>query len=483
MNTHKIIALALCLLSFNLYAQKVSYSPYKDFDVRSGDFTIVGKVGDKVYTYRADPSGYFLDAHDEASMETLATVILDFLPSRIYNVKFVPKKNSIILLYQAEKDGDVVLYSAKLNNKGLLQGQPNVLAVDREKAFNPKRNLYEYAVSTDGNKVVAYGISYKGDLPKVYCIWLHEDGSKASGNVLRVKVDDDVSYGVGLVANNGTFYMPMYTAVGGRGYADRIWLMSATADMNSQQTSELNLGGLFASGTYMEYDNNMDRIYIGGFYSDKKNGNLYGVIYTYYDAIDHTFKNKKTIPFTENMATATGYRNKHKAFNDFRAMNLIIKNNGGFVLVAENFYITTRNGYNPGFGYYSWYYQSVSTSIREYHYEDILVLSYDGEGNNEWYKFIRKNQYSQEDGGIFSSYALVNAGGALGFLYNDFNATRSRLGFTTIDGAGHIERLSINTFGNKDPDWLPRSGVQVGAKEMIVPCLRKQQICFAKIVF
>lgn len=483
MNMHKIVALALCLLSFNLYAQKVTYSPLQDFDIRSGDFTVVGKVQNKIYTYRADASGYYLDAHDEGSMETLATVILDFLPRRIYNVRFITNTDGITLLYQAEKDGNVALYSAKLNAQGLLQGQPNTLAVDNEGSFHPKRNLYEYAISTDGSKVVAYGISEKGDVPRIYCIWLNEDGTKSSRSILRVQVDDNVSYGVGLVANDGTFFMPVYTAVGGRGYADRIWLMSLAPDAGGQQISELNMDGLYASGTYMELDNNTNRIYIGGFYSDKKNGNLYGVLYTYYDVVQGTFVNKKTIPFTESMANATGYRNKSKAFNDFRAKQLIIKNDGGFVLIAENFYITTRNGYNPGFGYYSWYYQSVSTSIREYHYEDILALSYDGNGNNEWCKFIRKNQYSQEDGGIFSSYALVNAGGALGFLFNDFNSSRSRLELATIDGAGTVDHHSINTLGNKDPDWLPRSGMQVGAKEMIVPCLRKQQICFAKVVF
>jgi hypothetical protein len=36
---------------------------------------------------------------------------------------------------------------------------------------------------------------------------------------------------------------------------------------------------------------------------------------------------------------------------------------------------------------------------------------------------------------------------------------------------------------NDDPDWLPRSGKQVSAREIVIPCLRKRQICFAKVVF
>lgn len=478
---HRILTLAFCLLSLNLFAQKITYSPYQSYDIRSGDFSVVGEVGNKIYTYRSDADGAFLDAYN-GDMQLDATVILDFLPKRVYNIQFFAKQSSIVVLYQAEKDGNVALYSALLNSDGMLQGRPNVLAVDQEGIFHVKRNLYEYAISTDGRKLVAYGIAEKGE-DKVHCIWLNEDGTKSSRSIMRVKVDDNVAYGKGLVANDGRFFMPVYTAIGGRGYADRIWLMDIEENGTTHIGVEFPMGDKFASGTYMELDNNTDKISIGGFYSDKKNGNLLGVLYAHYNVADRTFSNVKNIPFTQSMANATGYRNKNKAFNDFRAMQLIMKNDGGFVLIAENFYITTRNGYNPGFGYYSWYYQSVSTSIREYHYEDILALSYDGNGNPEWHAFIRKNQYSQEDGGLFSSYALVNAGGALGFLYNDFNASRSRIQLSTIDGAGMVEHHSINTLGNRDPDWLPRSGMQIGANEMIVPCLRKQQICFAKIVF
>src|SRR5690606_15000030 len=175
--------------------------------------------------------------------------------------------------------------------------------------------------------------------------------------------------------------------------------------------------------------------------------------------------------------------NKKRAFNDFQVRQLIVRNDGGFVLIAEDFYISTRNSYNQGFGYYSWYYPTMSATVREYNYGDILAISCNAEGTPEWAEFVRKNQYSQEDGGLFSSYALINTGGSLGFLFNDFNMNRSKIQLASMDEGGRATVSSIPGFTSEDPDWLPKSGKQVSAKEFVVPCLKRNQICFAKVVF
>jgi len=46
-----------------------------------------------------------------------------------------------------------------------------------------------------------------------------------------------------------------------------------------------------------------------------------------------------------------------------------------------------------------------------------------------------------------------------------------------------VDMRSLAAGTANDPDWLPRSGKQTGLKEMVIPCLRRKQISFAKIVF
>jgi hypothetical protein len=187
------------------------------------------------------------------------------------------------------------------------------------------------------------------------------------------------------------------------------------------------------------------------------------------------------LTFDESLRNNTGERNKKLAFNDYMVRNMIVKNDGGFVLIAEDFFLTSRNSYSPGFGYYSMYYPSMSSSVREYHYNDILALSYDAEGQRQWKAFVRKEQYSQEDGGVFSSYAMMNTGGSLGFLFNDFNSSRSHIQLAVIDGDGHVSMKLLQP--GQETDWLPRYAKQVASREIVVPCFHKREICFAKIVF
>jgi hypothetical protein len=127
--------------------------------------------------------------------------------------------------------------------------------------------------------------------------------------------------------------------------------------------------------------------------------------------------------------------------------------------------------------------QSSSSNVREYHFKDIMVLSYDKDGAREWSSIIPKDQFSQEDGGIFSSYALLNTGGTLAFLFNDFSTDRSRMQLATITAGGKTDMHSFTADGNDYPDWMPRNAKQVAGRIIIVPCLHKKQICFAKVVF
>ena len=161
-----------------------------------------------------------------------------------------------------------------------------------------------------------------------------------------------------------------------------------------------------------------------------------------------------------------------------------MKNDGGFILIAERYYVTTRNSYyGPGFGYYSAYYGAFNNpTIREYNYGDILALSYNDNGALEWKNFIRKDQYSQEDGGMFSSYGMVNSGASLVFLYNDYNSSASSLQLAALDIEGNLQMSKMDDGGMK-ADWIPRSGKQTDAREIVVPMLRKNNISFVKVNF
>jgi hypothetical protein len=246
---------------------------------------------------------------------------------------------------------------------------------------------------------------------------------------------------------------------------------------------ELPLSSKFATSGYLKVDNVNHRIYFGGFYSDKKNGNFDGIIYSVYDIAAGSFSTSKCIPFDHDLVNITGARRRNHEFDNYEVKQLIVKNDGGFVLVSEIHFVTSRSSYLPGSAYTAYYGGGMGTVIHEYHYNDIMALSYNKDGVRDWGAYIPKQQYSQEDGGAFSSYALLNSGGTLAFLFNDFNVANSRIQLATIGADGKTDIHSFTAEGNDNPDWIPRSGKQVAARVLIVPCFRKKEICFARVAF
>ncbi len=468
---------------FTAGAQEVVYSQYEKFDARSDEFSVVGKSGERVYAYHTNGKDHYLEAYND-NMDKLATVNLDFFPTKIYETRFVASPTQITVLYQAISGNKVLQYAALLDEMGRLKKGPLQLGEAKTGLLGPTKDYYLSAVAEDKKTVAVYSANTKGGT-----LELEGKVIDAELNITRrfratYKTPNNIEFGDVIVSNNGTIYVPAFTPVGQLNYADQLFLLSLSeAGGNKFAVKELPLNERFASRVYIKIDNANNKVYVGGFYSSKKGGNFNGVLYAYYDIAADNFENRKFIEFDENIQRATGERNVNRAFNDFHVKQLIIKNDGGFVMVSEESYIANRSSFAPGFGYYSMYYPAMSQNIREYYYNDILALSYNSEGVREWYSFVRKQQYSQEDGGRFSSYAFLNSGAALGFLFNDYDVKHSQIQLATIDNGGKADMRSFTAEGNDNPDWLPRFGKQVSAREIVVPCLRKKQICFAKVVF
>jgi hypothetical protein len=465
-------------------AQEVIYSPYEKFDLRSGDFSVIGKIDGKIYTYRSSSDGAFIDIYNDA-MEKAATVVLDFFPKKIYAARFINYSDKMVVLYQAVETGKVIQYAALLDEKGRLLKGPIQLTSAKTGIFGPSKNYFSSAVSDDKKQILIYAVEDNGDELHFTGIWLDDKLDNLQRGAATFTAQNNIAEGDGILDNEGNFYLPAFTPTGSHNYADQVWLLTLAKGGRRFYSKELPLNDKYSTSLYMKLDEVNHRMYTGGFYSDKKNGNYEGVIYAYYDLNDSTWANRKNLAFDDQIRNATGERNKKRAFNNYEVKQMILKKDGGFVLIAEDFSITTRTT-TPGWGgyYYSYYYSPFnSQSIREYNYNDLFVVSYDGNGVRDWSTFIRKNQYSQEDGGIFSSYGLINAGGSLGFLFNDFNTRVSKIQLATVSGDGKLDMRSLAEGTANDPDWLPRSAKQVGLKELVVPCLQRRQLCFAKIVF
>lgn len=477
-----VAALFFLLLCLTGTAQEVTYSPFDKFDYRSDAYTVVGRTGGYVYTYIRNDDGARLDAYND-SMTKVASVMLDFFPQRIYQVRFIAYPDKIMVLYQALESNKVVQYAALLDELGRLQNKPIQIGSIKTGIFGATKSYFASAYSDNKKTILIYSASDKGSEIEFDGTWIDDNATIIKKGRASFNAENTPEHGEVNVANDGTVYVAAYTPTGSQNYADQFWILALKPGATAFEAKELELGEKYATSGYIKVDNVNNRVYFGGFYSDKKNGNFDGIIYAAYDIATGAYSTKRFLPFDNNLVSSANSRQRNHTFDNYIVRQLIVKNDGGFVLISEVNFVTMRSSFAPGFGYYSFYSPYMNSTVREYHYNDIMALAYNKDGIIEWNAFIPKQQYSQEDDGVFSSYALLNTGGTLAFMYNDFDAHHSRIQLATVSADGKTEVHGLTTQMNDYPDWLPRFAKQVAGRMLVVPCFRKKQICFASVVF
>jgi hypothetical protein len=117
-----------------------------------------------------------------------------------------------------------------------------------------------------------------------------------------------------------------------------------------------------------------------------------------------------------------------------------------------------------------------------YYNDNILVLSISKTGTPEWTNIINKQQTS-DDNDNYLSFTLFNTSGEMHFLYNDITRRDKLLSDNIITPGGSVKRSPTLRTYERGFEFMPKYAKQVGAKQIIIPCTYRGQICFAKIDF
>jgi hypothetical protein len=110
----------------------------------------------------------------------------------------------------------------------------------------------------------------------------------------------------------------------------------------------------------------------------------------------------------------------------------------------------------------------------------MAILSFSSTGDMEWNNVIGKSQFNDESDDLIS-YQLMNTGGQLHFLFNNQERRNNLLSDFSIAPGGEITRNPTLKNLERGYEFMPKYGKQVSARQMIIPCLYRNYICFAKV--
>jgi len=241
---------------------------------------------------------------------------------------------------------------------------------------------------------------------------------------------------------------------------------------------------------------------LSSFYFQERRGNVEGFYFYVWDKTTDKPFFEKTIAFSEELRKeAKGDATIKTAFNDYFIRDVITRKDGGFIIGAESYYTTSRFNnwnrwdylygspftnsfnnsyyYSPYYNNYYWRSRSGNNAVR-YHADNLTILSFDGNGKIEWNNVVSKSQFDDESDDLLS-YMIMNTGGKLHFLFNQQEKRNNLLSDYYVNPEGEITRSPTLKNLDRGYEFMPKYGKQVSSRQMIVPCLYRNYICFAKI--
>jgi hypothetical protein len=499
------LLLALTLFPPLVKAQvsQILYTEPEKEDGRRTNFEIIGKFNDNFLIFKNNNSASAVSIYD-AEMKLQQRVPLTFMPDRYINVDFVAHPDFFYIIYEYQKKSIVHIAAVKLNDKAQPIGQPIELDTTQV-GFASNNKIYTTAISEDKQRIMIFKINSKDPKNFMFTTFLYDgDLQLIDRHRMYLQMEEKNEFFTDfLLDNQGTLLFGKYLRSGSNDYVSRVSVVTKGPKADSFAIKDIGSGDRILDEIKMKVDNNNNAYIISGFYYKQRRGNIDGLYTVTWDKATNSRVQEKVTVFSDELralAKSTDASIK-TAFNDFFIKNIITKRDGGYLLVSESLYTTSRGnmynrwdymnpayGYGPGFysPYYSPYYNPWARNYGNYatrfHAENIMVLSFDKEGNLQWSNVIPKSQFDDETENLIST-ELVNTGGELHFLFNLYERRNMLLNDQSVSPEGRVTRYPTLHNLDRGYDFMPRYGKQVSSFESVIPCLYRNYLCFAKVDF
>jgi hypothetical protein len=482
---------------------QIIYSEPEREDGRRTNFEIIGKLDGNYLVFKNNSSNNAISIYD-STMKQTQRVPLTFMPEKYINIDFVAAADSFVMIYEYQKKGIVHIVAARLNAQAQLIGKPTELDTTQV-GFASSNKIYSVIVSEDKQRIIVFKINSHDPKNFLFTTFLYDNDLKLlDRHRLYLPMEDrNDLFTEFLVDNQGTFVFAKYLRSGSNDYVSRVSVVTKGPTADSFSVRDIGAGDRILDEIKIKVDNNNNRYIISGLFYKQRRGNIDGLYTVLWDKASNSRVLEKVTIFTDELRALAKSTDAtvRTAFNDFFIKHIVTKRDGGYLLISESMYTTSRGsmfnrwdymnpayGYGPGFysPYYSPYYSPWSRNYGAYatrfHAENIMVLSYDREANLQWSNVIPKSQFDDESDNLIST-ELVNTGGELHFLFNLYERRKMLLNDQSVSPEGRITRYP--TLHNLDQgyDFMPRFGKQVSSWESIIPCLYRNYLCFAKVEF
>jgi hypothetical protein len=494
------------LPGMSLDAQKISYSePSKDF-VRNTNFEILGRIGSNIVVYTNVRSNHDLIVFDN-EMKELSRTKIDNMPDRLLSSEFLNLRDSAYMFYQYQQRNIVYCNYIKIDRNGQPQGEHNLVDTASLKSVTGNK-IFNFAFSDDKKKIVIFKIKNFRDKRFAFTTHLFNNqmqNLKTSNFDFAMEERNDFLNQF-YVDNDGYFIFGKAVRTGS-GDGDNIAKFALCIKKPEDDTATVNWlipdSKIFADDIKIKIDNFNKRYLMSSLYSEKKRNNIDGMYTMIWDRNKNQQTGSSITKFNDEQRNdAKGEATVKTAFNDFYLSHITVKKDGGFIVTLESIYQQNRGGnlnrwdnWGGLGGFNSWDYYSMNNpwgfygnnfgnnrmgQVTRFNADNIVVLSFDSASSMQWSNTLRKSQW-EDDTDNFLSFSILNTGDAIHYIYNSQERSITLLSSQSVAPTGKVTRNPTFRGLDKGYEFMPKYGKQVGGRSMVMPCLFRQSLCFAKL--
>jgi len=487
-----------------LAAQEITYSDYNNEDTRDMNFEVLGKMNGSYVIYKNIRWKHMLAIYDN-NMRMTKSFRLKFVPDKTFNIDFVTYPDHFYIIYQYQRNGVVYCKAAKLDAEGKKLTEPVDLDTTRIGILADNK-IYNTVYSQDKQRILVYKMPRK-DQHLTIATKLFDADMKLLDSTRYVTPFDyrRDTYSDLVLDNDGNFAYAKESKNLFRSKVSGLEIFSQKPGTTQPKVISINLRNTYIDEAILNVDNLNKHYIFNSFFSEQDPGNIKGLFTTVIDAVTmDTLKSAFNFLADSVRIKANSDGQFKSAFDDFFIHQLIVKKDGGFIIASEdqtsqnrnipnsynrnNYYYNSPNFSsndfylnNPGYGYYRPLNSMSNWQDTRYYNDNILVLSLDNKLNMLWNTIIPKTQ-SDDEVDNFLSFSTMNVGAEIHFLYNE-DERRQIIGNHGLLPNGEVKRYPTLKSHEQGYEFMPRLAKQVGYREMIVPCVYRSNIAFAKVIF
>ncbi|CAH1001108.1 hypothetical protein LEM8419_02045 [Neolewinella maritima] len=473
-----LLLLALILLCTGVRAQVLTVSD--ELTMRNDtEYSLIGKLGGQVLLLQDRENKHLLTAYGRTMNQSWEKD----LELRGRNVR--------VLDAVADQDGTGfhLLYLYRERGRNHLQ-------LDR---YNPAGNLQDSVTLVDFGMFATAPEDevYRSDDESKLLLLMVEQQSKARYlgidlDSMQLLYDNELApekffFGEDFLQAEISNYGDMYFVVDRDNFKSkrkehRYEVYTHVADGAKTDMIDVRLGDSLTYDVFFRYDNLNKHLTAGGLYSTKDFSRADGYFFV---AIDPRATTQR--PHFQRFPTSLvknvegkKYNKRNPGITDLTVREAMLRRDGGMVMITERDRQLQRRGgaiQNQLLNTYS------GRALIDYHFDEIVAIAVNPDGSPHWSNIMHKKQYSQDDGGVYSGFFVMESPSRLRFLFNDEIRFENTVSEYVLNGRGEFDRNSLFSTRDLELRLRFRDGIQVASNELVLPSEHRNRLRLVKMTY